>query len=129
MTSRLSPTGYFSATNTPASITTLAQSGVNYMRDNGFDGIDIDWEFPTAAQKETYTALLVELRKQLDAQGSTDGRSYLLTIAAPAGPSNYENIDLAQIHPQLDWINLKHSLYCGFEQNHQFCCAALSREK
>ena len=98
---------YSSATSSPTGITTLAQSAVNYMKDNGFDGIDIDWEFPTAAQKDIYTALLVELRKQLDAQGSADGRSYLLTIAAPAGPSNYENIDLAQIHPQLDWINLE----------------------
>jgi GH18 family chitinase len=98
---------YTSATSSPAGITTLAQSGVKYMKDNGFDGIDIDWEFPTSEQKEIYTALLVELRHQLDTQGSTDGRSYLLTIAAPAGPSNYNNIDLAQIHSQLDWINLE----------------------
>jgi chitinase len=98
---------YTSATNSPSGIKTLAHSSVLYMVDNGFDGIDIDWEFPTAGQKDIYTALLVELRSQLDAQGDTDGRNYLLTIAAPAGPSNYENIDLAQIHPQLDWINLE----------------------
>lgn len=98
---------YTNATNTPAGIQKLAQSSVQYAKDNGFDGIDIDWEFPTPAQKQTYTALLVELRRQLDAQGNTDNRSYLLTIAAPAGPSNYNNIDLAHIHLQLDWINLE----------------------
>ena len=100
-------TRFSNATSTPAGITKLAQSCVEYMKENGFDGIDIDWEFPTAEQKQTYTALLVELRGQLDAQGSADDRSYLLTIAAPAGPSNYNNIDLAKIHPQLDWINLE----------------------
>ena len=98
---------YTSATNTPAGIQKLAKSSVQYMKDNGFDGIDIDWEFPTAAQKQTYSALLVELRRHLDAQGNTDNQGYLLTIAAPAGRSNYENIDLAHIHSQLDWINLE----------------------
>ena len=58
---------YTSATNTPAGVQKLAQSSVQYMKDNGFDGIDIDWEFPTAQQKQTYTALLVALRTQLDA--------------------------------------------------------------
>ena len=98
---------YTSATITPAGIQKLAQSCVQYMKDNGFGGIDIDWEFPTAGQKQTYSALLVELRRQLDAQGNTDNQGYLLTIAAPAGPSNYDNIDLAHIHAQLDWINLE----------------------
>lgn len=98
---------YTSATSSPAGITKLAKSSVQYMVDNGFDGVDIDWEFPTAKQKDTYTALLVELRNQLNIEGKTNGRSYLLTIAAPAGASNYENIDLAKIHPQLDWINLE----------------------
>jgi GH18 family chitinase len=98
---------YTSATSTPPGIQKLALSCVQFMKDNGFDGVDIDWEFPTAAQKQIYTALLVELRRQLDAQGATDDRSYLLTIAAPAGASNYDNIDLALIHQYLDWINLE----------------------
>ena len=98
---------YTTATSSPAGIKKLANSSVQYMVDNGFDGIDIDWEFPTADQKDIYTELLVELRNQLNAQGKTSGRNYLLTIAAPAGASNYKNIDLAQIHPQLDWINLE----------------------
>ncbi|HXW14397.1 MAG TPA: glycoside hydrolase family 18 protein [Terriglobia bacterium] len=102
-----SSTRFSSATSTPAGITKLAQSCVNYMKDNGFDGIDIDWEYPTAAQKQSFTNLLVELRQQLDPTASADNRGYLLTIAAPAGESNYKNIDLAQISPQLDWINLE----------------------
>jgi chitinase len=84
----------------------LAQSCVQFMRQNGFDGIDIDWEFPGAADTEHFTALLQELRSQLDAKGNVDGRVYLLTIAAPAGPQNIVNLQLALIHPYLDWINL-----------------------
>jgi GH18 family chitinase len=85
----------------------LARSCVGFMTENGFDGIDIDWEFPGAADSENFTALLQELRSQLDVQGDTDGCHYLLTIAAPAGPNNIANLQLAQIHPLLDWINLE----------------------
>ena len=84
----------------------FVQSCVQFMTQNGFDGIDIDWEFPGPADSANFTALLQELRNQLDAQGAADGRTYLLTIAAPAGPSHIANIQLALIHPLLDWINL-----------------------
>ena len=89
------------AVSTPAGRVKLAQSCVQFMKTNGFDGIDVDWEFPGAADKDNFSALLVELRSALTAEGR-----YLLTIAAPAGQSHYENIDLAAIHPHLDWINL-----------------------
>ena len=84
----------------------LAQSCVQFMTQNGFDGVDIDWEFPGAADRDNFTALMQELRSQLDVQGDADGRDYLLTIAASAGPQNIVNLQLALIHPYLDWINL-----------------------
>ena len=84
----------------------FAQSCVQFMKQNGFDGIDIDWEYPTAALKKNFTSLLAALRKQLDAQGVTDRKHYLLTIAAPAGASNYANLDLSHLVIDLDWINL-----------------------
>ena len=85
----------------------FAQSCVQFMTEHGFDGIDIDWEFPGPSDSANFTTLLQDLRSRLDAQGVTDGRHYLLTIAAPAGESNFENIQLSQIHPYLDWINLE----------------------
>jgi len=85
----------------------FVQSSVQFMAQNGFDGIDIDWEFPGAADSENFTALLEELRSQLDAQGDADGVQYLLTIAAPAGQGNIANLQLASIYPLLDWINLE----------------------
>ena len=87
--------------------TRFAQSSVSFMTANGFDGIDIDWEFPQSADSSNFTALLQALRTQLDTQGVADGRGYLLTIAAPAGAKNISNLDLPQVHPLLDWINLE----------------------
>lgn len=94
----------------------LAQSCVQFMKQNGFDGIDIDWELPVSGgmpgishrpeDKQNYTALLAELRSQLDQLGAKNGARYLLTIAAPIGPSEYKNIELNAIPQYLDWINL-----------------------
>ena len=84
----------------------LAKSCVLFMQHNGFDGIDIDWEFPDVKDRLHYTALLEEIRRLLDVQSSHDKKKYLLTISAPAGSRNYANIELGQVAEFLDWINL-----------------------
>ena len=81
-----------------------------------FDGIDVDWEFPVQggmkgnverpADRENFTLLLAELRRQLDAQGKKDNRHYELTIAASARPSEIANIELDRIVPLLDFIGV-----------------------
>lgn len=81
-----------------------------------FDGIDIDWEFPVAGgmqgnverpvDRENFTLLLAELRRQLDAQGAKDNRYYELTIAASARPREIANVELTGIEPLLDFINV-----------------------
>lgn len=94
----------------------FAASCVKFMKQYGFDGIDIDWEFPTgggdAGNTErpedvaNYPLMLAELRKQLDVQDQTDGRHYLLTIAAATGQDFISKLDWTQIEPALDWINV-----------------------
>src|SRR5581483_783437 len=78
-----------------------------------FDGIDVDWEFPVAADKQNFTALLKEFRSQLDALGAKNSKHYLLTIAAPAGQQNFSNMDLAKVAAQLDYLNLETYDYHG----------------
>ena len=79
-----------------------------------FDGIDIDWEYPVGGgmypgkpeDRQNYTLLLAEFRKQLDELGKTDNKHYLLTIAAPASSGVAQNLERAKIIKSLDWINL-----------------------
>ena len=94
----------------------FAESCAAFMQANGFDGLDVDWEFPVSGGLPTnhtrpedglnFTALLSALRTALNAQAAGSGRHYLLTIAAPAGPSEYQHLELRLIAPYLDWINL-----------------------
>jgi len=72
-----------------------------------FDGIDIDWEFPTAADTQNATLLLQEFRKQLDALGKINHKQYLLTMFGPAGQQNFSNIQLAAAARQLDFFNVQ----------------------
>ncbi len=109
--------GFAYAASTPALRSKLAASCIDLFikgniadgisAANLFDGIDIDWEFPSAADKRNFTLLLEEFRKQLDALGESNHRQYLLTIFAPAGSQNYSNIDLHNVATLLDFFNLQ----------------------
>jgi chitinase len=84
----------------------LVESCVAFMLAHGFDGIDLDWEFPQDGETQAFTDLLSDLHQRLDIQDQADGRRYLLTIAAPAGPWQMARMDFPQITPLLDWFNL-----------------------
>jgi chitinase len=81
-----------------------------------FDGIDLDWEYPTAlaggnvdygpADRHNATLLAAEFRRQLDALGSTTGKHYLLTAALPAARNSTTYYELASFVRYLDWANV-----------------------
>ena len=109
--------GRFSdAALTEASRGKFARSCVAFLTRYGFDGVDVNWEYPCGggmegnksrpADRENFTLLLAELRQQLDARGKADGRHYLLTFAAPTGPKMIEGIELAKAGALVDWVNL-----------------------
>lgn len=78
-----------------------------------FDGFNIDWEFPSAADKQNYTLLLAEFRRQLNALSAQTGKPYLLSFFGPAGAQNYSNIDLRQAAQQSDFITVQGYDYAG----------------
>ncbi|TPX16745.1 uncharacterized protein E0L32_003686 [Thyridium curvatum] len=96
--------------------TKFAQSAVKLVADWGFDGIDIDWEYPANANEaQDFIKLLQACRQELDnyAQKNAPGYHFLITVASPAGPTNYNNMDMKGMDPYVDAWNLMAYDYAG----------------
>ncbi|MBO1330275.1 glycoside hydrolase family 18 protein [Streptomyces sp. VRA16 Mangrove soil] len=83
-----------------------------------FDGIDIDWEWPGSEgdtdtvhrpeDKQNYTALVAEFRKQLDAYGRTRHKHYELSAFVPTAPAKIDaGFEVRKIMKDLDFVNLQ----------------------
>lgn len=74
-----------------------------------FDGVDIDWEFPSSTDTQNFTGLIAEFRNQLNALQP----GLLLTIASGASASQYRNIAMGTAAQYLDWFNVMSYAYEG----------------
>lgn len=75
-------------------------SAVNLVKDYGFDGLDVDWEYPhDSRQADDYVALLRELREGLDGlQGHLRAQTpFELTIAAPCGMEQAKKLKIGEM--------------------------------
>ena len=120
-------TGFYDMAKTREARETFAKSAAAFAKQHGFDGVDIDWEYPGGGGDDkdkgdpddtpNFTALLKALRTQLDAQGMADNKKYLLTIAAPAGGA-HKRIELDRVYPLLDFINIMTYDFAGSWSKH-----------
>ncbi|KEY64570.1 hypothetical protein S7711_03634 [Stachybotrys chartarum IBT 7711] len=98
----------------------FAKSAVDYLKDWGFDGLDVDWEYPAdEIQANDMILLLQAVRDELDAYAAkhANGHHFSLSIAAPASPQTIKVLKLAQLGSLLDRIYVMAYDYAGSWSN------------
>ena len=127
---RVNSGGFYSMTTNAdgsvntAGINTFADSVVAFLRKYNFDGVDIDYEYPTtmkdagnpldwstanarrAGLMRSYSVLLKTLREKLDAAATVDNRYYQVTIAAPASAYLLRGMENMAALQYLDFANI-----------------------
>lgn len=110
--------------STAPSRTAFSRSCLETIRQYGFDGIDIDWEYPgfaehhgTPADRVNFPLLLRELHDSLQALGKRSGTIPLLTAALPASKTQLSAVDMPVVCPLLDQVNLMTYDYHGTWEN------------
>ncbi|KAI1365655.1 glycoside hydrolase superfamily [Xylaria arbuscula] len=107
---------FAAATSTDMRRQTFAQSAVKLVTDWGFDGIDIDWEYPTnEAEQESLVKLVAACREAFDRYSFHNRLAYrfLVTVASPASPANWKFVDLPRMDRYVDVWHLMSYDYTG----------------
>jgi chitinase len=107
-----------------AGINAFADSSVEFIRKYGFNGVDIDYEYPSsmkdaghpddfaisnarrAGLNRSYSALMKTLREKLDAASAKDAKYYLLTVAAPSSGYLLRGMENFSATQYLDYVNI-----------------------
>ncbi|KAL4958918.1 glycoside hydrolase [Aspergillus stella-maris] len=87
----------------------FAKSLLSMMRKYGFDGVDIEWEYPVAEERsgreEDYKNF-PKWMKNLRALLHSSGKKYGLSLTLPASYWYLQHFDVKKLEESVDWLNV-----------------------
>ncbi|KAF9405187.1 hypothetical protein BGZ94_003714, partial [Podila epigama] len=90
-------------------------SCIEFVKFYGFDGIDIDYEYPTFHDREFVTSLFREMRAAFNAEGS----GLVLTMAGASFAEGVQGFDLDKIAEYVDFMMImSYDLYGAYDTSH-----------
>ncbi|KAG7783810.1 hypothetical protein KL910_000539 [Ogataea haglerorum] len=97
------------ATSSEGKIERFCQNLVNTMRKHGFDGIDVDWEFPDPKSTSNLNSLIETLKEKLTFAEKENGmlpNTYLLSLALPLDISSLKTYQFETLRNYVTYFNL-----------------------
>ncbi|KAH8800155.1 hypothetical protein F5884DRAFT_904862 [Xylogone sp. PMI_703] len=87
----------------------FTNSLISFMSTYGFDGVDIDWEYPVAPERSgrpedlaNYPTFLANIRSAF----ASAGHNWGLSITLPSSFWYLQNFDIVKLEPIVDWFNM-----------------------
>ncbi|XP_039132533.1 class V chitinase-like [Dioscorea cayenensis subsp. rotundata] len=103
------PSTFSSMASQSSSRASFINSTISTARNNGYSGVDMDWEYPaTTTDMKNFCTLISELRAAITKEAQSSGKSALLiTAAVSATPNlNSPSYPVSCINTNIDFLNI-----------------------
>ena len=92
--------------NNETSRKAFVKNVVDFVNKYDFDGADIDWEYPTAAQASNFEEIILSLRTELDKNNKLLTAAVSAGVMPNGGDSGNGNGITSKALEAMDWINI-----------------------
>ena len=94
---------------------TFISNIISFLETNQYDGVDIDWEFPSSESDRKHLSIFIhDLRSAMD----DTGKYYLLSMAISSGSWSGQWFEYDELSKYLDWFGVMTYDYHGSWTNH-----------
>ncbi|KAG0041466.1 hypothetical protein BGZ83_001765, partial [Gryganskiella cystojenkinii] len=100
---------------TPESRKAFIESCIGFCQFYGFDGVDIDYEYPIYRDRDLITALFQEMRSAFDAEGT----GLVLSLAGASFADGIQGFDFEKVSAVTDFVMIMaYDLYGSYDSTH-----------